>query len=332
MVKYGISILCGLFCLLSFSFTGCAQVSNQDSVNLGDTSSPIGLSSTRVPNVDIDLYLLAQQENPTAIPASVFKTPDHIMIKSLAIWGTVVGDELVLGAGVKMVSVEDARVLNERITMGADSWKMLSGDVLYLVYGSATAREPLKRAILNQDSKYFDDTELLRAASSLPNNTTDRPIAIGVIKPSIEFVNSLVKGASHEQTEQVTNMIKLVDPRAIAVGAYSPKALDVERVLAVLQGRMAVSELNIYTLGLIESGRPGLLVESTAKTLLTRYGFEEVSFGAHTLYRMMIKTNQQQTIPLLVWLNGNRVFASTAIQEAHAQQVISAAIAANLQD
>jgi len=82
----------------------------------------------------------------------------------------------------------------------------------------------------------------------------------------------------------------------------------------------------------MQSGRAGLLVENTAKTLLTRSGFDEVSFGEHILYRMSINTHGQQTIPLLVWVNGNHIFASAAIEEAYAQQMISAAIAANLLD
>jgi hypothetical protein len=326
------SILCGLLCLLSFSFTGCNQVSNESGITIGETPSPIGLASTHVPNVDIDLYVRAEQENPTAVPSSMFKTPDDILIKSLAIWGTVVGNELVLGTGIKMASADDARILNDRINMGTNGWKMLSGDVLYIVYGSATGRQQLQGAISRQDFRRFDDAELLRAASRFPDNTTDRPIAVGVVRPGVELAHSLVMGATVEQTQQINNMIELVDPRAIAIGLYSPKPLDLAQVLAVMQGQIEVSKLNIYTVGLIESGRPGLLVENTAKTLLTRYGFEEVSFGSHTLYRMMIKTYQQQTIPLLVWLNGNRVFASAAMQETYAQQLLSAAIAANLQN
>ena len=250
----------------------------------------------------------------------------------MAIWGTVVGDELVLGAGVRTASVDDARLLHDRINVRANGWKMLSGDVLYMVYGSATAREPLKSAISSRDFKYFDDAALLRAASRLPNNTADRPIAIGVIKPSVKLANCLAKGATDKQTEQINSIIEMVDPRAIAIGVYSTKQLDVAQVLGVMQGQIEVSELNIYMLGLIQSGRPGLLVESTAKALLAQARFEEVGFGTHTLYRMSINTHGQQTISLLVWLNGNRVFVSTAIEEAYAQQLISAALAANLQD
>ena len=233
---------------------------------------------------------------------------------------------------MRTASVDDARLLHDRVIVGANGWKMLSGDVVYMVYGSATAREPLKSAISSRDFKYFDDAALLRAASRLPNNTTDRPIAIGVVKPSVELANCLAKGATDEQTEQINNIIEMVDPRAIAIGVYSTKQLDVAQVLGVMQGRIEVSELNICMLGLIQSGRPDLLVESTAKALLMRSGFDEVSFGAHTLYRMSINTHGQQTIPLLVWLNGNRVFVSAAIEEAYAQQLISAAMAANLQD
>jgi len=332
MFKQGISILCGLFCFLSITLTGCNQVTYENNVTPDQASASSGLASTRVPNIDIDLYIWAEQENPTAVPSSMFKTPDDILVESIAIWGTVVGNELVLGTGVRMASVDDARMLNDQINVGANGWKMLSDDVLYIVYGSATTRSPLKDAIASQDFKYFDDAALLRAASRLPNNTTERPIATGVIKPSVELANCLVRGASTEQTEQINNVINLVDPRAIAIGAYSPKPLDMAQVLGVMQGRIEVSKLNIRILGLIESGRPRVLVENTAKTLLTRSGFEEVNFGKHTLYRMLINTHQRQTIPLLVWLNGNRVFASAAVEEAYAQQLISAAIAANLQD
>ncbi|MBM3155251.1 MAG: hypothetical protein FJ008_07950 [Chloroflexi bacterium] len=332
MLKHGIRILCGLFCLLGVLFAGCNQTSYQSAVASSNTSAPIALAATHVPNVDIDLYIWAQQEKPTIIPSSLLRTEADILIDSIAVWGMVVGGELVVGTGVKAASADDARLLDSLVSMDANGWKMLSGDVLYLVSGSATAREPLKNAISRLDFKYFDDVELLRAASRLPNNTTDRPIAIGVIKPTVELVNYLARGATDEQTRQMNTVIELVDPRAIAIGVYSKKPLDVAQVLGVMQGKIDVSKLDICALGVMQSGRPSLLVESTAKTLLKRSGFDEIAFGTHVLYRMWINTNQQQARPLLVWLNGNRVFASAAIQEAHAQQMISAAIAANLQD
>jgi hypothetical protein len=332
VLKNGIGILCGVFCLLGILFTGCNQSPYQITVAPSDTPSPTGLASTRVPNIDIDLYVWAQQEKPTIIPSSILRTKNDILIDSIAIWGTVVGNELVVGAAVKTASADDARLLDNLISMDANGWKMLSGDVLYMVSGSASAREPLKNAITSLNFKYFDDAELLRAASRLPNNTTDCPIAIGVIKPSIELVNYLAKDATDEQTKQLRTIVELVDPRAIAIGVYSQKPLDVVQLLGVMQGKIDSSKLDICALGVIQSGRPNLLVESTAKTLLKRSGFDEISFGTHVLYRMWINTNQQQKIPLLVWLNGNRVFASAAIQESHAQQMVSAAIAANSQD
>jgi hypothetical protein len=290
-------------------------------------SSPGEFSPALVPNTDLDVYIYAKQDSPTTIPAWLVDAPGDIEVESLALWGVPTEDEFALGIGIALTSPGDASALHAEIDLEEDGWKMLSGNTVYFVQGSGTAAESLKTAISNYDFKYCDDSEFLEAAATLPSYGTTKPAAIALAKPSAELIGFIAKDADPERLEQINMISKLVDPKVIAVGLYSPRQIDVAEIVETMESDGSISDLNLGLLGLVKSGLPGFVVEPVIKKFLTESEFTEVNFGEFTLYERSLHTDEGESITVLVWIRGNRAFAAVAGQESYAEALISSMIA-----
>lgn len=291
------------------------------------TSSPSILSSTRVPNTHLDVYIYAKQDKPTMIPAEMVGAPCDIEVESCALWGVPAEDGFALGMGLTLMTTDSASKLYAAINFEEYGWKMLSGSTIYFVYGSGTAAETLKRAIANHDFKYYDDTESLEAVANLPNSDTTRPAAIAIVKPSKALIGFIAQYANPRDFDQVNTMLKQVNLKLIALGLYSPSHIDIAKMVEIIGGGGRISSLNLGLLMSVESNHPGFLVEPAVRKFLTEYGCTEMSFGEFTIYRASLEKYVGEAIPALVWIKGNRVFAAVAGQESYAQSLISATIA-----
>ena len=292
------------------------------------TPSPPGeLSPILVPNTKLDVYIYARQDSPTTIPARLIDAPGNIEVESLALWGVPAEDEFALGMGVTLTSPGDASTLHSKINLEEDGWKMLSGNTIYFVQGSGTAAESLKTAISNHDFKYCDDGEFLEAAVILPSYGTTKPAAVALAKPSTELVGFLAEYADPKRLEQINMILKLVDPKVIAVGLYSPHQIDAAGIVDVIESGGSISDLDLGLLGLAKSGLPGFVVEPAIKKFLTETEFTAVSFGEFTLYKRSLQIDDSGAITALVWVKGNRAFAAVAGQESYAEVLISSMIA-----
>jgi hypothetical protein len=283
-----------------------------------------------VPNTPLDVYLYAKQDKPTVIHVDMTGGPCDIEVESCAIWGVPAGDDFALGMGLTLTTTDSASKLYAEINFEKYRWKMLSGSTIYLVYGSGTAAETLKRAIANNDFKYYDDTESLKAVVDLPNSGIISPTAIAIVKPSKALIDFIAKYVDPRYFDQVNTMLEQVNLKLIVAGLYSSSHIDIAKIVEVLEGRGSISNLNLGLLMLAESNYPGLLVEPAVKKFLTDYGFTEMGFAESTIYRASLDRYIGEAIPALVWINGNRVFAAVAGQESYAQSLISTTMAQTL--
>ena len=85
--------------VISFTIIGCQEEQEQL-----PQPSPTMISSTLVPNVPLDVYLYARQDDLTTIPAEMLNMPEDVSVESLAIWGVADEDELVLGIAITLAA------------------------------------------------------------------------------------------------------------------------------------------------------------------------------------------------------------------------------------
>ena len=287
-------------------------------------SSPSKLSSTLVPNIPLDVYVCARQDNPTMIPAEVVDAPHDIAVESLAVWGVPAEDGFAFGMGLTLTSASDASRLYDEIKLGESNWKKLSGNTIYLVHGSGTAAESLKTAISNSDFKYYDDSEALGAVATMPDIDTTRLAAIGLAKPSEALIGFIARDADSEESEMINMIMKLVSLKVIAGGVYSPHQIDMAEMARAMKGdRSNILTLDLGVLVVVKSGLPGLIVEPAVKKLLMEKEFAETNLGEFTLYKGYWEVSGDKAVPVLVRIDGNYIFAAISGQESYAETLIT---------
>ena len=287
---------------------------------------PSELSSTLVPDLPLDVYVYASQDSPTVIPAKMIKAPDDIGVESWATWGFFPADtppdDYAIGMGLALTSASDASSLYDRITTEEDCWKMLSGNIIFLVYGSGGAAESMKTAISNNDFKPYDDKEALEAAASLPDGGATMPAAIAIAKPNEGLIGFLAKDADPEDLDKIDMILKLLNLKVVAVGLYSPHHIDIAEMAQTMEAGGTIFDLDLGLLLLVKSGYPGLIVEAAVEKFLTESDFIETTFGEATIYRGSWQTDDG-AIPVLVRIEGNRIFAAVAGLESYAEALIT---------
>jgi len=287
------------------------------------STSPGELSSTLVPNVDLDLYAYARQDSPTIIPAKMINAPHDIEVEALAIWGMPAENEFVFGMGLALLNASDASRLYDEINPGEEGWKRLDGNTIFLVDGSGTAAESLKTAISNRDFKEYDDSEALDAIAALPSNNSAKLAAIAIAKPSEELIGFLTKDANTEALGQINTILKLVNLKVVAAGLYSPDQIDIAQIAATMESDSNISNLDLGMLILVKSGLPGFVVEPALGKFLSESNFTETDLGGITIYKGSWGNNGGEAIPILVRIEGNRIFAAISGQESYAETLIT---------
>jgi len=281
------------------------------------------LSSTLVPNMDLDVYGYIKQDRPTTLPAEMINAPLDIDVEALAIWGVSTEDDFAFGGALALTDASLAAKVHSQIKPEAETWTKLSGSIIYLVLGSGTAAESLKRAITNNDFKYYDDSKGLKAVATLPDGGTTKLAGVVVAKPSKALISYIAKGRDTEGLGMVNTILAIARLDVIAAGLYSPEQIDVAGLAIAMQRGGGISHLDLGILVLLKSGLPGFVVEPAVEKILTEAEFTKKSLGELTLYQGSFDTQGGQAIPVLVRIEGNHVFAAVSGKESYAQTLIT---------
>ena len=278
--------------------------------------------SALVPNTPLDLYIYSKQDSPTRIPVEMVGASSDISVDSLAVWGVPAEDNFAFGMGITLTSASDASELYGEITLEKDGWKTLSGNTIYLVYGSGAAAESLKAAISNNDFKPYDDNECLKAVATLPGGGETKLAVIALTKPSKALIGFMTQDADPEALGMIDMILKLVNLKVIAAGLYSPRQIDIAEIAEVMENNGSIAELDLGLLILVKSGLPGFLLKPAIEKFLEESEFTETNLGELTLYRGSWNTDGD-SIRVLIRIEGNYVFAAVSGQESYAETLIT---------
>lgn len=312
-----VSIL-ALLILFPVLVVGCSGEVKQ----ISDASTD-ELSALFVPNADLELYVYAEQERSTIIPAKIINMSHDIKVDSLAVWGIPSDEDLVFGAGLTFANASDASEIYSGIVSDEDSWKILRDKKIYVIQGSGVAAESLKSAILNNDFKYYTDVNVLKAVAMLPRSGRTKMIAIAMVKPSRQIMDFAESRIGSETFEQISGILKLLNPDMIIGGLYSPHQINVSKAVEVFQDGVGISSLDAGMLVLVKSTLPSFVVSLAAKSFLVDYGFAEMKFSEFSLYKRAWPAPDGSEISVLVRIEGDHIFAAISGQEAYAETLIN---------
>ena len=316
ITRYLVPILILLIAITSVS-VGCTE---EEGYPPG--SYPSELSKTAVPNVPIDIYLYARQASPTVIPAELTNAPLDVSVESLSVWGVPGEEDFAFGAALTLTSSRQASQVYSQIELEKDRWKMLSGNVIYMVFGLGPAADTLKKAISNEDFKHYDDDQALESVGFLPNEGETKMAAVGIAKPSDELVRILATGIGAQRRDLVSFMLKIVDLKIVCGGLYSPNQLDVGETANLLNSGATLSEIDAGLLVVARSGLSSLILQPALEKILTEQGFAEINSGESTLYKGFLNTDSVKSVHVMVRIEDSDVFIAASGQEQYTETLI----------
>jgi len=273
--------------------------------------------------MNLDIYVYIKQDRPTNLPSEIIDTPVDIDIDSLAIWGVSTEDDFAFGGAIILSEASQAAKVHSLIQAGKDTWTRLSGNIIYLVQGSSTAAESLKRAITSNDFKYYDDEKGLRAVSTLPDGGTTRLAGVAVARPSKPLIDFLARASDTEGLEMVNTIVSIGRLDVVAAGLYAPGQIDVKRLARMIDSGGDISTLDLGILVSVQSGLPGFIVEPAIKKLLTESEFAERSLDGLILYHRSFDSEGGGAVTALVRIDGNRVYGVISGSQSYAKTLIT---------
>ncbi len=297
---------------------GCEREERQPSAPLPN----IELSSTLVPNTDLDVYIFVKQEKPTTVPKDISGTPFGVVVESLALWGIPTEDAFTFGGGLTFASPADAASIHTQIPGQDEIWTVLSNRTIYFVQGSGVAADILKSAISKNDFKYYDDREALKEVSLFPSGGTTKLAGIAIVKPSKTLVRLVARNVVPEASDIINALLMWARLQVITVGLYASQQIDVAEITKDTE-LINIWESDLGILASVKSGLPGFVVSPIVKKLLDNAGYVKTNLGELTLYKGSFDAGNGKIIPIILRVEGNRMFAAISGEESYAETLIA---------
>jgi hypothetical protein len=280
------------------------------------------LAATLVPDVNLDVYIYIKQLTGTTVPRNLIGLATDIQIDSLGIWGVINKDVYSVGGILNFPSASEASNLYSQLPQQSDIWTKLVGSSIYVVQGSGVPAESLKKAINDNNFKPYDDSNALGQVAAMPYSNSIKPVAICIVKPNQASINILKQYIDTKTVNTVQKIYTWAKPQIIVVGLYSPETIDIADLDRELNNK-TLSDSDLCIVASANSVFPGFIVNPIATRLLKNEGFTKIIFGDLTEYQTSINIGNGQSIPALLNVAGNRVFATVSGNEPYAQTLMS---------
>jgi len=280
------------------------------------------LTATLVPNINLDLYVYIGQDNPTMVPKEIIGSPFDLIAESLSLWGLAIEEGFTLGGKLTLTNANDAAQIFTQIPSQSKIWASVKDNHVYFVGGSGVAAEALKTPITKNDFKYYDDQEALAEVMLLPDGGTAKLVAVAVARPSQSLLKVIAKNIAPEASNTINTLQRWARLQIITAGLYTPQYLDITEILqGIEQG--TIWESNLGILVSVKSELPGFLVSPIAGRFLDNAGFPKLNLGELTIYQGILDIGNGKTVPVLLRIEGSRIFISISGQKSYAEELIT---------
>jgi hypothetical protein len=219
-------------------------------------------------------------------------------------------------------NASEAGNLFSQLPQQSDIWTKLVGSSIYVIQGSGVPAESLKKAINNNNFKPYDDSNALAQVAAMPYSSSIKPVAICIVKPNQAAIDILKQYVDTKTVNTIQNIYTWAKPQIIVIGLYSPEAIDIADLDREINNK-TLSDTDLCVVASANSVFPGFIVSPIATRLLKNEGLTKIIFGDLTEYQASINIGNSQSIPALLNVAGNRVFATVSGNEPYAQTLMS---------
>lgn len=280
------------------------------------------LAVTMVPDVNLDVYLYINQGNPTIVPKNLIGSSTDISVDSLAIWGVINDNMYSVGGALTFTNATDAKHIYSQSSQQNDLWTKLSSNTIYFVQGSGGSAENLISAISNNNFKQYDDGQALGEVSLMPDDSTAIPVVIGIIKPIQAAVNLLKPYIDANSAETIESIFTWAKPQVIVIGLYSSQQIDVADIVQRINTN-TIWDADLGVVVSMNSSFPGLAFSPVANKYLDNTGYPKAKLGNLAVYKAFLDGGNGKTIPVLINVSGNHVFAAVSGKESYADTLMT---------
>ncbi|MDP2916896.1 MAG: hypothetical protein Q8O16_03070 [Dehalococcoidia bacterium] len=279
------------------------------------------LAATMVPNRDLDIFILIKQASPTKVPLSLVGAQADVTVESLALWGVARDDDKFTIAGaLTFASASDASRIHSQIPAEAEVWTKLSDRNIYFVQGDGGPGQSLKSLISNNNMKRYDDKRALEEVALMPDGGSTRFAAIGVVRPNRALINILKQHSDSATAERIDTIFTWAKPEVVTFGLYAPQQIDIIDILQRLPSN-TIWDADFGLTVSVKSTFPGLVFGPVASKALESAGYTRATLGNLTVFKGSF--NIGRTIPVLLNVDGNRVFITVSGKESYAEALMS---------
>jgi len=186
---------------------------------------PLTFETVKIPNTDLDAFFYVNTGEAFRYIVSFSPVSFHIEVVSIAFWTVPSDTTEVLGLSIGFTSSSIASRIARYIPDEEGLWKEVVGSNLFLVYGKGTGASTLKDCIQRGDFVEFKSRlpQIYRTMSQLPSTATDKPIAIGFIKPTQNLENYLVASTGDQSVKDYLNYLKMAKIEHAIICVYLQK-------------------------------------------------------------------------------------------------------------
>lgn len=280
------------------------------------------LAVTMVPNVNLDIYLYINQGNPTIVPKIFIGSSSDIPVDSVAIWGVINDNMYSVGGALTFTNTSDAGYIYSQLPQQNDFWTKLSSNIIYFVQGSGRPADSLISAISNNNFKQYDNNQALGEVSLMPNGSTTIPVGIGIIKPTQAALNLLKSYIDANSAETIDSIFTWAKPQVIVVGLYSSQQIDIADIIQRINANTNW-DADLGVVASINSSFPGLVFSPIASKYLDNTGYTKAHLGDLNIYKIFLDGGSGKTIPVLINVSSNHVFATISGQESYADTLMT---------
>ncbi|MFC2067355.1 hypothetical protein ACFLUO_10000 [Chloroflexota bacterium] len=282
----------------------------------------IALSSTLVPNTDFDVYIYVKQENPTIVPKEFIGATADIAAESLSLWGIPTEDSFTFGGGLTLATSSDAANIHSQILSQGNIWTSLSNLTIYFVQGSEYAADTLKSVISTNDFKNYDDQKALLEVSMFPNSGTTKLVAIAIAKPSKTILKLIARKVTPKTSELLDALLPVAKLEVITAGLYAPQQIDIAEIAKDTR-LTSILESDVGILASVKSGLHSALFSTIVDKALDSAGYVKTTLGELTIYKGSLDAGNGKLVPILLRVEGNRIFAAISGTESYVETLIT---------
>lgn len=280
---------------------------------------PDGMGSAMVPDVPLDGYLYMRQSQPTIISGAFLGLSFDPAIQSVEVWIVPSDAAESFGTVLTFVTRRDAEALFAIIPGRSDLWKMLAGSNIYLVWGTGSGAEGLKRAVKDKHFVLLKeaDKDAWNLIRRLPGKPDIKPSAVGFVRTEDRLIDFAQKNSPVGSNESVASAIKLAKIKIAAAAFYSTRVLKIADLLSP----SSLKEAGAGGILIAKSAYPGFVISSVLGPASSMLKIEKTDVDGKTAYYTSVKGLAGEKVHVFFNNSGQYIYAEGAADLARSQQL-----------